>query len=112
MPEPPKGPGAFTLAEEGVLEALVEKGGLTVIGGGSTDAPYVYPNPETAWRGQTSAGPMQRAIELVGEDNIREALMPVYEKQRTPSGEIRFNNTFRFVTAIPKRRAQSAKRIG
>jgi SAM-dependent methyltransferase len=108
MPEPPKGPGAFTLAEEGVLEALVEKGGLTVIGGGSTDAPYVYPDPEIAWRGQTSGGPMQRAIEIVGEEAVRKALMPVYEKQRTPSGEVRFNNAFRFVTAIPRRGEQSA----
>lgn len=44
LPEPPQGPGAFTFAEEGVLKALVEKGRLTVIGGGSTDAPYVYPD--------------------------------------------------------------------
>jgi SAM-dependent methyltransferase len=101
MPEPPKGPGAFTLAEEGVLEALVEKGGLTVNGGGSTDAPFIYTDPETAWRGQNSAGPMQRAIEIVGEDAVREALQPVYEKQLARHGEIRFNNTFRFVTAIP-----------
>jgi len=101
LPEPPKGPGAFTLAEEGVLEALVEKGGLTVIGGGSTGAPFVYPDPETAWRGQTSAGPVQRVIQMVGEDILKASLMPIYENHRTPSGEVRFNNTFRFVTAIP-----------
>jgi SAM-dependent methyltransferase len=101
LPEPPKGPGPFTLAEKGVLEALVEKGGLTVIGGGSTDAPCVYPDPETAWRGQSSGGPSQRVIQMVGEDIVRAALMPVCKKQRTPSGEVRFNNTFRFVTAIP-----------
>jgi SAM-dependent methyltransferase len=108
IPEPPIGPGPFALAEKGVLEALVEKGGLTVIGGGSTDAPFIYPDPETAWLGLSSGGPSQRVIQMVGADAVREALMPVYEKQRTPSGEVRFNNTFRFVTAIPKRRAQSA----
>jgi len=79
IPEPPKGPGPFALAEEGVLEALVEKGGLTVIGGGSTDAPFIYSDPETAWRGQSSGGPSQRVIQMVGEDALREALMPVYE---------------------------------
>ena len=101
LQEPPKGPGPFALAEKGVLEALVEKGGFTVIGGGSTDVPFVYPDPETAWRGQTSGGPFQSVIQMVGEDALREALRPVYEKQLTPSGEVRFNNTFRFVTAIP-----------
>jgi SAM-dependent methyltransferase len=101
LPEPPKGPGSFALAEDGALEALVEKSGLTVIGGGSTAAPFVYPDPETAWRGQKSAGPLQRVIQIVGEDVLKSALMSVYEKQRTPSGEVRFNNTFRFVTAIP-----------
>jgi hypothetical protein len=38
---------------------------------------------------------------MVGEDAVKAVLMPVYEKQRRPSGEIRFNNAFRFVTAIP-----------
>ena len=101
LPEPPKGPGPFALAEDGGLENLIQKSGLTVIGGGHTDAPFVYPDTETAWRGQLSGGPIQRVIQIVGEDVLKTALMPIYEKQRTPSGEIRFNNTFRFITAIP-----------
>lgn len=101
LPKPPKGPGAFALAEDGALEGLVEKSGLTVIGGGHTNAPFVYPDAETAWRGQNSGGPVQRVIQIVGEDALKTALMPIYEKQRTPSGEIRFNNAFRFVTAVP-----------
>ena len=101
LPEPPKGPGPFALAEEGALEGLVEKAGLTVIGGNSTDTPFVYPNLEAAWRGQNSAGPIQRVIQTVGEDALKAALMPVYEKQRTSSGEVQFNNAFRFVMVIP-----------
>ena len=101
LPEPPKGPGPFALAEEAALEGLVEKAGLTVIGGSSTDTPFVYPDLETAWRGQKSAGPIQRVIQTVGEDALKAVLMPVYEKHRTSSGEVRFNNAFRFVTVIP-----------
>ena len=101
LPEPPTGPGPFSLAEEGALEGMVEKAGLTVIGGSSTDTPFVYPDPETAWRGHSSGGPSQHAIKIVGKNALKAALMPVYEKHRRPSGEVRFDNAFRFVTVIP-----------
>jgi len=101
LPEPPKGPGPFALAKKGALEGLVEKAGLKVIGGSSTDTPFIYPDLETAWRGQNSAGPVQRVIRIVGEYALKAALKPVYEKHRMSSGEVRFNNAFRFVTVIP-----------
>ena len=51
------------------------------------------------WRGQCSAGPLQRVIQLVGAAAVREAFDEVHARYRQPDGSYRQENVFRYVIA-------------
>ena len=101
LPEPPKGAGPFTLAEEGVLEDFVESAGLKVVSGGSVPVVYHQENIDQFCRAQFSTGPSQVVIQSVGEEKFKEALLDFYDQYKGEDGQLRLNNQFRFVTAIP-----------
>jgi SAM-dependent methyltransferase len=95
--KPPSGRGAFALSAPGEVEALFP--GLSSAAD-EVDCPFVYPSLEIALRGQMSAGPSQRVVEIFGrakvESTIRTALRPFI----TPSGEVKLNNRFRCVVFL------------
>src|SRR5712692_10306338 len=79
LPPPPPGAGGpFALAAPGALEALVEGAGLTTECAIDVPTPYIYPDLDTATRGQLSSGPARMAINTAGLEAttsaIREAL--------------------------------------
>ncbi|MCZ6738256.1 MAG: class I SAM-dependent methyltransferase [Actinobacteria bacterium] len=99
LPEPPPGDGPFGLSEPGTLEGLIETAGMSVIAAGEADCPFVYPDTETFWKANISAGPLQGAMEVVGEDDLRAAVSEAVAPYRTDDGGLRFENVFRYVTA-------------
>lgn len=99
--EPPRGMDPFALSSAGALEALVEQGGLTVIGGESVHATFVFADADEAYRGNCSSAMGERAARAVGEDALRAAMNVVYQRFRQPDGRIVFDNCFRFVVATP-----------
>jgi len=84
----------------GKLEGLLEEAGLQVLGSGEVDCPFNYPDFETYWRGNSSAGPFQAAIRAVGQDKLKAATREAIEAFRTKEG--RFNiapNIFKYIVA-------------
>lgn len=103
LPEPPTGDGPFGLSEPGTIEGLIETAGMSVITTAEADCPFVYPDTETFWKANIASGPLQGAMEIVGEDILRAAVSDAVEPYRTDDGGLRFENAFRYVTATPTR---------
>jgi SAM-dependent methyltransferase len=100
LPPPPPGPGGpFALSEEGALEALAGRAGLAPVEVDDVDCPWVYRDLETALRGLLSAGPAVKAMQVSGQDRVREAVARALEPFRTTSGGYRLENKFRYLIA-------------
>lgn len=89
---PPRGPGA--LAEPGALAGVLKQAGLRVVDEGEAACPFVFPNLETSWRANSSAGPNQMAIAHSGEEAVRAALAKADQTHMRPDGSIRYENVF------------------
>jgi hypothetical protein len=60
---------------------------------------FTFRDHEHAWTSHTSAGPLQKVIDLAGPDAVREVLASVLEADRKPDGSLRQDNVFRYVLA-------------
>ncbi len=101
LPEPPKDGGPFALSADGVLEALVEQAGLTIVAVNQVNCPFTYPDFETFWRGNIAAGPPQSIKRIVGEEKIKSALQRAVEPYLTTNGRIEIApNYFKYIVAI------------
>ncbi len=98
-PPPPGTPSPLAASEAGVVEGLLEKAGLTVENGGQVPIPIEFPNLDEAWRAHISAGPVQKVIDMAGEDAVREVIDAVVTADRKPDGTLRQDNVMRYVTA-------------
>ncbi len=90
--KPPRGP--FWLSAPGKIEALLTGAGLTLVERGETRCDFTYPSLEICWRAQRSSGPLQAAIKLIGEPNVRAAVEEAVKKYTDTSGAIVLRNTF------------------
>jgi SAM-dependent methyltransferase len=102
MPPPP--PGApyedpFALSEPGRLESFVVAAGLEPVEAQEVACPMVYPDTETALRGQASSGVLVMAARHAGEAAVDEALSRSLTQFTQPDGSVRIPNTFRFIIA-------------
>ncbi len=100
-PPPPGTPGPLALSGAGQLEALLASAGLEPVGGGEVTLTFSYPNLEAAWIGHSSAGPIQRVIDVAGEDAVRDALHAVLAPKARPDGSLHDQNVFRYVLTQP-----------
>src|SRR5919197_1754697 len=91
----------FALSAPGVVDALVAQAGLTMLGGGSVACPCAYPDRETAWQAQASAGPLQAALRVVGAPQLKAAVLRALTPYTTSTGGVHLENLFRYVTAMP-----------
>jgi SAM-dependent methyltransferase len=99
QPTPPPGGGPFALSLPGSLERLIEQAGLKVAGSREVDCPFEYPDLDTHWRAQRSAGPFQAALRAVGEERLRAAVEKAIEPYRTSTGGVLLKNRLRCVAA-------------
>jgi len=99
MPPPPGAPGPFALSDEGNLKALATEAGFTPVDIVDVGCPWIYPDLETALRGMLSAGPAERAIRNSSLERAPDAVAASIAAYRTPSGEYRLNNKFRYLIA-------------
>lgn len=99
LPSPPAGGGPFALSAAGALEHLVEQADWKVIASDVVDCPFEYPDLDTQWRAQKSAGPIQAALKSVSETQLRAAVEDAIKPFRTSTGGVRLQNRFRIVTA-------------
>lgn len=98
LPTPPAGQGPYELSAPGKLEELLADAGLQITQSDEIDCPYIYPDFETYWRGQTSAGPTQRVLRTVGEGKLKAVLQEALEAFRTDDGSFYIGpNIFKYV---------------
>ncbi len=98
LPAPPPGGGPFALSAPGVMEGLLEETELRILDRGEVDAPFVYQNLEAAWRAMRSAGPVQGALRVVGEEKLRSAVVGALKPFEKAGGGVRLENRFRYFT--------------
>lgn len=96
----PSAKGPFALSGTGILESLMKSVGLTVMDSSEVDVPFLYADVEMMWRTVRSAGPIQAALQRLGEPQVKAAIVRAAEPFQTDKGDILMNNRFRYVTAI------------
>lgn len=97
----PAGAGPFELSSESTLRSLVDSvHELQFESIDEVECPYVCPDIETAVRGLMAAGGTWRAVEIVGEDRVRQAVYESIRQFQTGTGAVRMMNRFRYVVAI------------
>ena len=100
MPEPPPGGGPFELSAPGILEGLFEEAGLNVIESDEVDCPFSYPDFETFWRANVSAGPFQGMLQVVSEGKLKSALRNAVEQFRLDNkGYLIQPNIYKYIVA-------------
>lgn len=99
LPLPARGPGPFSLSGPGRLEALAEDAGLAVEDVVDVPVEWCFDDLHDALDALLSAGPAVRAIQLVGERRVREAVAEAIRPFGTARGAYRLENTFRYVVA-------------
>lgn len=97
----PLGLQPFALSAPGALDALLIPAGLRPHARGAADCPADYPDRETAWQAQTSTGPMQTVLRLVGEQRLKAAVLRALAPFTAGSGEVRLRQRARYVLAVP-----------
>jgi SAM-dependent methyltransferase len=98
-PPPPGTPAPLACSDPGVVEELLVKAGLDVVGGADVGVSMVFADFDDAWHAHTSAGPLQKVIDTAGEEAVREVINAVLEADRKPDGALRQDNVFRYVLA-------------
>ena len=96
---PPGTPAPLALSDPGMVEDLLTKAGLSVQGGGEVAIPIQFASLDEAWTAHTSAGPLQKVIDIAGPDTVREVIESVLEADRKSDGALRQDNVMRYVLA-------------
>jgi SAM-dependent methyltransferase len=90
--KPPRGP--FWLSAPGKVEGLLANAGLTLVERGESRCDFTYPSFEICWRAQRSAGPLQAAMRVIGEEKVRAAVAEAVKNYTDASGAIALRNLF------------------
>ena len=102
LPAKPGGEGTKSgqaLHEEGALEGLATKAGLTPEEAGYIELVETYPDLETLLRGVMAAPPMIRAGRTLGDDAVRNALTEVFHAFETPTESYALEEEVRYLIA-------------
>jgi len=99
LPEPPEGGGPFALSQPSKLEGLIADAGMTVIDVGETECPFTFSDMDAFWRGCIAAGPVQAALDVVEEADLRRRVESAAARYQRLDGSIRFEVAFRYVSA-------------
>lgn len=100
LPAPPPGKGPFSLSDEGQLENLIGQAGWTANARGIVGCPFSYNTLNEYWLAQSSAGPMQAALQKVEESSLREVLKKAAKPFKDDQGRIKLTNQFIYVKAM------------
>jgi SAM-dependent methyltransferase len=98
-PPPPGTPAPLGCSDPGVVEDLLTKAGLSIGGSGEVPIAITFDRLDEAWEAHRSSGPLQKVIDTVGEDSVREVIDAVLTTDRKPDGKYRQENVMRYVVA-------------
>lgn len=98
-PPPPGAVGPAALAEEGVLDTLIQESGLRATADGYLPVPLEYPDQQAFLSANLSTGVAAVAIRTSGEDAVRDAILGAAAPFRTASGGYRIETESRYIIA-------------
>ena len=96
LPGGPPKDGPFLLSEPEALENILNEAGLVVVSTKGVECPFTYPDEDTFWRAQRSTGHVQRGMQMVEEERLRDAAIGAISRFTKKDGTIRLENRFRF----------------
>ncbi|MEP1539170.1 MAG: class I SAM-dependent methyltransferase [Paracoccaceae bacterium] len=100
LPPPPPGAGGpFALSEPGRLEDLATSAGLTALEVFDVQAPWQYPDLDTAQRALGSSGVAAKAAEISGQDALDAAHAAALAPFRQADGSYTVGASFRVLMA-------------
>lgn len=89
----------FAFSQEGVLRSVTQRAGFFSTIRSEAEVLWVYQNDEVALRAVMACEQGRRAVEAVGEDEVKNAVRSVLEPFRLPSGGYRLRNRFTYMIA-------------
>lgn len=98
-PAPPNSPGPFALSAPGAAERALEAAGWRLVDRGEMQVVFEYPDEESACRVAMAGSSGIRAVQHVGEERVRQAILAELEQFRVETGGFRTENLFRFLIA-------------
>lgn len=99
-PPAPGAPGPFALSEDQLLEKLLTEIGLHITDNQDIPAIWDYPDAQTALSGLMSAGPVARAINNSGYNEVYSTLNEAIQDYIKDNGHVVYHNKFRVIIAI------------
>lgn len=96
---PPAPAGSPPWAEAGRMEAAFRSVGLAPAMDGEVACAAVFKDREAAWRAMASSALGVRAVWLVGEERVRDAVLDAIEPFARSDGAVEQHNVFRWVAA-------------
>lgn len=101
MPGPPQGGGPFELSMPGMLEGLFTEAGLTNNRVEEVNCPFTYGDFSSFWYGNASAGPFQRILQMVDEDELKLRVRKAIGQFLLDDGSILIpKNIFKYISAF------------
>jgi len=94
LPQKPPGGGPFALSAPGALDGLLEGGRLRPSAKGASRCVLCSGDFDAFWRGVAAAGPLQGAINAVGEAKVKAAVRGAVVPYASSDGSIELRNTF------------------
>lgn len=101
LPSPPPGGWPVAHAAPDALRRAIGHAGLQVVGSGNVSCPCAYPDGDTAWRAQRSAGPLQAALQVIDEAALEAIVRRAFAPYRCNSGGVHLEQRFHYVVASP-----------
>ncbi|HTP18077.1 MAG TPA: class I SAM-dependent methyltransferase [Solirubrobacteraceae bacterium] len=90
----------YSLSAPGGLERMLGPAGLRVERAGEVALAWAYPDTDTTIRALLASAGGARSARAVGEQAVREALVPAIEQFQDRSGAVAIRNVFRYVVAV------------
>ena len=110
---PPPPPGAadpLALSNFEALAALARDAGLHPVSEGHVTGPKIYADKEEVVRLFLSAGPITRALSIVGEAAVRSAIADILPPFRQADGTYRLDHEFMYIITTVRRSASRGQR--
>jgi len=90
-PPPPGATGPFALSENQLLERLLEEVGFKIVDNNDVDSVWAYPDNLTALKGLGSSGPITKAIEHTGSEEVERTILNAIEPYVQPDGSVLYS---------------------
>lgn len=84
--------GLASIGAPGVAEKMFADAGFEIVERGETQAIHEMPDADVMWQALRSPGLQKPALDLLGDDGLRELLMPTLEPFRATDGSYRVVN--------------------